>query len=133
MILRHARGCVPTRSRGRLAQGCALTELPHRHRLGTVLVCFSPYDLLSPRHQIGSLWESWIVLSIFPFWKHVFTQMSCKDFFFPSFYLLLDLCVDGPVASNSNDIQSCASALQTWEKMSLCLNEIIIFEGNSKH
>lgn len=41
--------------------------------------------------------------------------------------------VDGSVASNFSDIQSCASALQTCEKMSLCLNEIIIFEGNSKH
>lgn len=49
--------------------------------VGTVFVCFSPYNLVSPRHKIGSLCESWNILSIFPFWKHVFTQMPCKDFF----------------------------------------------------
>lgn len=60
-------------------------------------------------------------------------SLKCHVKTFSSFYLLLNLCVDGSVASNSNDIQSCASALQTWEKMSLCLDEITISEGNSKH
>lgn len=92
--------------------------LPHGHRCGHRAHVLLPIQFSVPKTL------NWIAVnlglyysSFFPFWKHVFTQMSCKDFF--SFYHLLDLSVDGSVAFNSNDIQSCANALQTCEKMSL--------------
>lgn len=43
-------GAVPTPSRGRLAQGCALTALPHSTDVGTGLECFSTNNIVSPRH-----------------------------------------------------------------------------------
>lgn len=100
---------------------------------GITCVCTSP--LSWPRACRNTKLYHYVDLGLYyPSWKHVFSlTCSLKTNFFFSLYLLHDLCVDGSVSFNFSDLQDCASALQTCKKMSFCLNEIIIFEGNNKH
>lgn len=125
-------GCAHTQQ-GKAGSGLCTHSTATQHRCG-----HRAWVLLHKQYSVSKT-LNWITVGIglyYPsssFLSGGMFSLKCHVKAFSSFYLLLDLCVDGSVASNSNDIQSCASALQTWEKMSLCLNKIIIFEGSSKH